>query len=158
MQVLPKLHTVAEFPALFASGRHANVMKVGYWWKKRDTIMALKTKVVTRYSGGVRKILHMKTSSGKGPETQPWVQWLAPRLEAEFRRLQKAGVPMSCVLILDIAKALVLTRQHPEFNKDFRTAPRKGQVEGMLIIDVLNYNWVDNFLRKKEIILRAVTG
>jgi hypothetical protein len=172
--LIPK--TIKEFPALFRGTYHANTMKARNWYDKREKIMDAKSKAVTRYKDGVRKLLPIKTLSGRGPRTQPWVLWLYEILEVEFRRLLKAGVPMNVALVVDIAKALIEESSHDEFNSNFRKLSREDEkmkkqrksqsgkdgkeiaAEGRTMVEIVNYAWVDHFLRKRTIILRSVTG
>jgi hypothetical protein len=89
----------------------------------------------------------LQAAAGRGPHAQLWVSWLHQLLLQEFKRLRKAGVPIT------ITNQIIQDMQtNDQFNRNSRDKT------GMLISDRICYKWVDHFRRKRKLVTRASTG
>lgn len=65
-----------EFLKVF-NGKHKNdIAKACDWWKKRDSILAIKQKSISvRVRGGIKRV-ELKAAAGRGKKCAEWVVWL----------------------------------------------------------------------------------
>ena len=150
--------TVKNFPDHFRSSTKANLGKASDWWKKKDDIlirggrMGLNPRAVTSVQAGGKRVLLTKAAAGRGRKPSLWVEWLHGELEQQFYHLRKAGLQISASVLVAIARD-VLRTSGEQFNDQYRD-PKTDK----LIIDRIDYRWVQHFLHKKNIVPRKQTG
>jgi hypothetical protein len=96
--------TLHAFPEHFRGQFSANFMKASRWWRDQDNLLNLVDNAnpsplyTTRAHVGKLSKHRVKTRSGRGPKTQPWVIWLFGMMNQEFERLRKTGNHLPFVL------------------------------------------------------------
>lgn len=156
MKNLPS-KTVKQFPMHFRSSIKANLGKATDWWKKRDDILRAERRgqnprVVVSRQTNLKRVLQRKAATGRGRKQALWVQWLHNELQDEFNRLRKAGLQISAQVLIAMAKD-ILRNSEGQFNAQY-VDPKSRQ----LIIEKIDYSWIQHFMAKKNIVYRKQTG
>jgi hypothetical protein len=153
---------IKKFPKLFSSLKYnTNLIKAKRWFKNRDKIMNYQGSVyMTRWSKKKRKVQISRVMvSGRGPKTAKWVKWLYAELLEEFRRLIRAGVPMSSKLLVDMAKSMIIDSKdengepHPEHGRETRFGKK-----GLLLSELITHAWIGHFRGINDVVWRSLKG
>lgn len=149
--------TMAHFGAQIIGDYHARFVKVKRWWTQRHSLIGLGSdrnrpgNITSTAAHGVRRVL-FKALKGRGRKTSEWVVDLHAELLAEFERVKAMGVKLFPALIRTIAQSLIIRADETKsFNKEV-------MIKNVRIVDKVTYRWVQVFMQKHNIVIRAQTG
>ena len=97
-----------------------------------------------------RQLIRYKALSGRDRKASHWVTWMYPRVLSEFCRLCKAGLQFDSPLLRQVA-VQVLTE-----SKEMYTEHSRDE-NGVLLKDKITRRWIQTFMEKNQIVLRAQT-
>ncbi|DBA03844.1 TPA: hypothetical protein N0F65_005734, partial [Lagenidium giganteum] len=146
--------TVDTFPQIFtAELRQTNIKKARRWWEDRETLLHLPrgSLSVSKVKARGRVTMRVKAMNGRGRKQRRWVQWLYPKLLSEFSRLRKLGLQFDSPLLREVAVQVL-----KDSKKDYTSA--SCDEKGTLLIDKITPRWIQSFMEKHRIVLRAQTG
>jgi hypothetical protein len=146
---------VHNFPNHFRGSYKANVQKASRWWKNRHEIrekLENNIKSITSRQDSKRVKVQLKTFSGRGRRSAPWVLFLHSELVEEFERLRKAGVKFSAKLLKTLALN-ILDKSHGIYNRNYI-----DPVDNKPIYNKITPRWIEHFQVKHNIVMRCQTG
>jgi hypothetical protein len=94
----------------------------------------------------------MKATLGRRTKRSEWMMWLYPQLLDAFNLFRKTGVKFSSKLLIELVLSVLLNPT------SIYTAQSRDPKDNRLLIEKLNYSWVQQFMDVHNIVLLSQRG